>query len=99
MVPAISMSDFLSLKNVSVIDVRDDEEYAMGHIPGSIHMPLDTFDQSLFKLNKDEVHYIICQSGARSQFACMIAASQGYKVVNMLGGMNMYKGENSYEVG
>ena len=39
----ISAIELLAIyKNVSVIDVREHDEYVSGHIPGAVHIPLST---------------------------------------------------------
>lgn len=94
----ISMIDFMKLENVKVIDVRDDMEYASGHIPNSIHIPLQDLEYRLGELNKEEVYYALCHSGSRSDFACQIANHKGYQFKNILGGIMSYKGALSYDV-
>ena len=57
------------------IDVRNDDEYASGHIPGSIHIPVEQFLQSMDKLPENGNLYFICAAGARSGLACEFSAS------------------------
>ena len=70
----------------------------MGHIKGVIHLPLQYFEARMNALDKNDTYYIICHSGSRSHYACMIADNAGYHVVNVIGGMSAYKGELSYEM-
>jgi rhodanese-related sulfurtransferase len=69
-----------------VIDVREPDEYAAGHVPGAVLMPLATVPDNLDRLRSDGPTYIICQSGGRSMRACEYAAGEGYDVVNVVGG-------------
>lgn len=98
MYKTISLDELLTLKNIDIVDVREKEEYLSGHIPHSINLPLSNFVSNIKSLDKTKTYYMICYSGSRSTQACMYAASQGYNVVNVQGGMSMYRGELSYEV-
>lgn len=71
-----------------LLDVRTPDEYAAGHIPGSVNFPLEriqTYDGS------DPV-FAYCRSGARSARACAQLIQMGYTAVN-LGGIIDYRGE------
>ncbi|GIR91462.1 MAG: hypothetical protein CM15mP91_2320 [Chloroflexota bacterium] len=48
------------------IDVRNNDEYESGHIPGSIHIPVDQFIQSLTKFPEKEFIFYLCKAGGRS---------------------------------
>jgi phage shock protein E len=72
-----------------LIDVRTTEEYAGGHIPGSVSLPLDRI--SSIKLDKSHPLFVYCQSGARSGQACVWLKRQGYTVTN-IGGIAGYRG-------
>lgn len=69
-----------------VIDVREPDEYAAGHVPGAQLIPLDTVAANLDRFAGDGPTYLICRSGARSMRACELASSQGHDVVNVTGG-------------
>ncbi len=72
-----------------VIDVRTDEEWAEGHVPGAVHVPLATLSPThpeIAKLPKDQPVYFICRSGGRSARAADQMASAGYKAMNVEGG-------------
>lgn len=45
---------------VNIVDVRNDEETAMGVIPGAKTIPMDQIPDNLNEFNKDETYYIIC---------------------------------------
>ena len=53
----------LSDQSLLVIDVREDHEFARGHIPGSVSHPLSTFDP-------DALRALIAQDGRRPVFSC-----------------------------
>lgn len=70
-----------------IIDVRSKGEYAGGHIPGSINIPVNQLESNLQKL-KDRNKAIItcCASGARSASARNILLSNGFTEVHNGGG-------------
>lgn len=52
-----------------ILDVRMPEEYAQGHMPGSVGIPLDQLSGSLDKLRQYKKIYIYCHSGRRASAA------------------------------
>ena len=90
----ITFNDFYQLyqnSSLSVLDVREVEEFEMLHLEGAQNLPLsqlaDTYDQ----LGKDFLYYVICKSGMRSARACQFLAEQGYDVINVQGGMTAFE--------
>ena len=73
-----------------ILDVRTEEEYNEGHIEGSLLIPLDTLEANLPKLanSKDRPLIVYCRSGARSAIASRLLADQGFKPLNVSGGIN-----------
>lgn len=72
-----------------VVDVREPDEYAAGHVPGAIHVPLATVPDRVDAFLGDGPTYVICRSGGRSMRACEYLAAQGIdglEVVNVAGG-------------
>jgi rhodanese-related sulfurtransferase len=83
----ISAIELLAIyKNVSVIDVREHDEYISGHIPGAIHIPLSTIPVRQAEIDKSITNYLICEVGGRSGQAGKFLEEQGFNVVNVIGG-------------
>lgn len=80
-------------EKINIIDVREDEEVAMGIIPGAKHIPLGQIPERLDKIDKKEHYYMVCRSGGRSGNACQFLTQYGYNVTNMAGGMLDWEGE------
>lgn len=77
-----------------VLDVREPDEFAEGHIPSAQNKPLSVLQQDdLNELSKDEKYIIICRSGNRSQTASEILFNEGYEVVNVSAGMSSWTGD------
>jgi rhodanese-related sulfurtransferase len=71
-----------------LVDVREQHEFDDVRIPGSILMPLSTFQQHFEELPKDKEIVMQCRSGARSGQTTEFLLANGYKdVVNMSGGI------------
>ncbi|MBU3742659.1 MAG: rhodanese-like domain-containing protein [Candidatus Kapabacteria bacterium] len=73
-----------------LLDVRQPEEYAAGHIPGSVLIPLGELPGRLAEIEQHRAAEIIviCRSGNRSGQACMFLEMQGFAhPTNMRGGM------------
>ena len=89
---SISMPEFYKkyqTETLSILDVREDYEFQMGHVPTAKNLPLSTFETG----DKQETYYVICQSGTRSAAACQFLSAQGFDVTNVAGGMNIWPGE------
>lgn len=82
----ISVQDLASLSSVVVVDVREPDEYAGGHVPPAANIPLGDVRERSAELRDADTVYVICQSGRRSTFACEALASLGINAVNVTGG-------------
>jgi rhodanese-related sulfurtransferase len=59
-----------------LIDVREPDEFADGHIPGAVNVPLSALEESLSVVPTTGVVYVVCRSGARSARACDFLTQQ-----------------------
>lgn len=87
----ITFNDFYQLyqkESLSVLDVREVEEFEALHLEGAHNFPLSQLTDTFEQLDKDNLYYVICKSGMRSARACQFLAEQGYEVVNVQGGMD-----------
>lgn len=87
------------LGKAPIIDVREPEEYAAGHIPGAINIPrgLLEFRLDAHPVLSDRACTIVmqCQGGGRSALATVVMQELGYKnVVNLAGGFGAWKAAN-----
>ncbi len=69
-----------------VLDVREPDEFANGHVPEARHIPLKSVSEQLENLPRDEQIWVICQAGARSMTAANFLEDQGFDVVSVAGG-------------
>ncbi|NOU93606.1 rhodanese-like domain-containing protein [Paenibacillus sp. LMG 31456] len=83
-------------ENVTIIDVREPDEWETGHIPGAKHIPLGQIARALNEVDRKQEAVIVCRSGNRSSQACEFLSSMGYNVINMLGGMSKWSGDMEF---
>lgn len=80
-------------EKITVLDVREPAEYAFGHIPGSINIPLGELEERFEELNNAENLHIICRTGSRSDFAAQKLTEKGFNnVINVVPGMKEWQG-------
>lgn len=80
------------LSNVTLVDVRTADEYALGTIPGAINVPLDDLRSLMTQIPKDRPVYLFCGVGLRGYLASNILKDNGYTDVrNLIGGLKTYK--------
>ncbi|MFW2643210.1 rhodanese-like domain-containing protein, partial [Staphylococcus aureus] len=72
-------------KPVQIVDVRTDEERAMGYIPNAKLIPMDTIPDNLNSFNKNEIYYIVCAGGVRSAKVVEYLEANGIDAVNVEG--------------
>lgn len=95
MYKSIGMDEFyqkVQREELAIVDVRETDEFAFGHIPNATNAPLSEFNLHLDSFQPDKEYYIICQSGGRSAMASEFLGNNGYTVTNVLGGMSAWKG-------
>ena len=77
--------------NALVLDVRDDQEFAGGHIADAKHIPAAQLEARIGELRryKDKPLIVNCQGGVRSAKACDVLRKHEFsKVHNLQGGLN-----------
>jgi len=70
-----------------LLDVREDDEWAAGHAPDAVHIPVGAVSERAGEVPQDRDVYVICRSGARSAYASQALAAAGWKTVNVSDGM------------
>ncbi len=75
-----------------LVDVRNPEEYAAGHIPGSKRLPVQELGGRLGELRKDKPILLYCHSGKRSQTASEFLEKNGFPIpFQIQGGITAWK--------
>lgn len=78
-----------------IVDVRRQDEYDSGHIPGAILIPNEsiTTEKPAKLPDLDQIILIYCRSGNRSKQAAQKLADMGYTNIYEFGGINTWTGE------
>lgn len=93
---SIFIDEFYQKNNkekLTILDVREVDEYESGHIKSSTNMPLSELVEIFKNLDKKQEYYVICHSGGRSANACTLLSNEGYNVVNVMGGISAWRGD------
>lgn len=83
----------INRSNALVLDVREDAEFANGHIADARHIPLAQLVERIKEIQKfkDKPILVNCQAGARAAKACdILRANQFTQVNNLQGGLNAW---------
>ena len=89
---AASLAALVAAGAVTLVDVRTPEEFAAGHIPGAINMPVDSFDPAAVPQNSGQETILYCGSSRRSGIAADILADHMDSTVRHLeGGIAAWK--------
>ncbi len=81
-----ALAALLEQNAIRLVDVREADEFAAGHIAGAESLPLSEIQERVEELRGDRPLYLVCGVGARSQMACEFLASLGIEAVNVDGG-------------
>lgn len=70
-----------------VLDVREPDEWAAGHIETAVHIPIGQVTGRLGDIPQGDPLYVICRGGGRSAQVTEFLRAQGTEAVNVAGGM------------
>jgi rhodanese-related sulfurtransferase len=86
------VADWLELgrTNALMLDVREPEEFAHGHIPKAINIPLSELRSRYVELPKDRDIWVCCAVGQRAYFATRFLAQHEYRSLTLSGGYTTY---------
>lgn len=74
-----------------LLDVREDDEWAAGHVEGAVHVPMNQLPQRLQfdpgPLTPDAPLLVVCKVGGRSAQVVAWLVRQGYDATNLTGGL------------
>lgn len=87
----------MNRKSALVLDVREADEFAQGHLQGARNIPLSQLDARSKELEKfrDKPVLIVCQRGSRASKASRLLKAQNFSALNVLkGGMQAWQEAN-----
>ena len=77
--------------SVTLLDVRNPGEVAMGPVAGFANIPLGTLRDRIGELDKSKPVYVLCHSGMRSYNAARILSQSGFDAYSLSGGFRLYE--------
>ena len=81
----------LARTDALVLDVREPDEFADGHVPNAVNLPLSQIRVRYGELPKDRDLWVCCRVGQRAYYATRFLAQHGYRARNLSGGYTTYK--------
>ena len=85
--------EMMDTQEVIILDVREQDEYDSGHIPGAVLLPVGTIDETTAAEvipEKDSTVLVYCRSGNRSKTASSTLSELGYTGIYEFGGINTW---------
>jgi len=82
---SITVQQLHEREGVPLIDVREVEEFAAGHVPGAVNLPMSSIGEHLDEL-PDGPFDVICQMGGRSARVVEALTARGHDATNVEGG-------------
>lgn len=82
---SITVEQLAARTGTPLIDVRERDEFAAGHVPGAVNLPMSEIADRLDELPAEPFD-VICQAGGRSGRVAEALAARGHDVTNVDGG-------------
>lgn len=88
------VKNLITGKDVTVVDIRDEDSYKAEHIPGAISLNDGNLESFLREADKDKPLICYCYHGISSQSAASYFSGQGFsKVYSMIGGFEEWRNQ------
>ncbi len=91
--PLLQWSD-TRIASFDLLDVRDEDEFAEGHVPGARNLPLNSLRAALGSLQKERPLAVYCAVGGRAHNAVRLLRQHGFNAVNISGGYTTWRHMN-----
>lgn len=87
--------EMLASNEATAIDIRDDEAWRVGHLPGARHHSEDDLDEGLERIDSEQTVIIVCEDGdASAKVAERLSGEGDRKAVSLKGGMKAWRSED-----
>ena len=81
----------IALSDHVLLDVREEDEWMMGHVPGALHIPLYDLPERLSEVPQGKPVVVMCASGVRSLYGGQFLVENGFaEVYNLDGGISSW---------
>jgi rhodanese-related sulfurtransferase len=90
-IPEITPTEFVARRDrgddLTLLDVREDWELAVASVPGIVHIPMGQVAERMGELDRDKEVVVLCRSGRRSLEVAKLLQQNGFRAVNLAGGI------------
>jgi rhodanese-related sulfurtransferase len=90
-VPEITPTEFVARRDrgdpLTLLDVREDWELGVASVPGIVHIPMGQVADRLAELDRHKEIAVLCRSGRRSMEVARFLQQNGFRSVNVAGGI------------
>jgi rhodanese-related sulfurtransferase len=90
-IPEITPAEFVARRErgdaLTLLDVREDWELGVASVPGIVHIPMGQVADRLGELDSARETVVLCRSGRRSLEVAKFLQQNGFKAVNLAGGI------------
>ena len=90
-IPEITPAEFVARRErgetLTLLDVREDWELGVASVPGIVHIPMGQVADRLGELDRSHETVVLCRSGRRSLEVAKFLQQNGFKAVNLAGGI------------
>src|SRR5262245_45579449 len=90
-IPEITPTEFVARRDrgdaVTLLDVREDWELGVASVPGIVHIPMGQVADRLAELDRTREIAVLCRSGRRSLEVAKFLQQNGFRTVNVAGGI------------
>jgi rhodanese-related sulfurtransferase len=90
-IPEITPAEFVARRDsgadLTLLDVREDWELGVASVPGVVHIPMGQIADRIGELDASKETVVLCRSGRRSLEVAKFLQQNGFKTVNLAGGI------------
>jgi rhodanese-related sulfurtransferase len=90
-IPEITPAEFIARRDrgeaLTLLDVREEWELAVASVPGIVHIPMGQVADRVGELDRAREVIVMCRSGRRSLEVARLLQQNGFKAVNLAGGI------------
>ena len=91
-ISARSVLKYLDTERYRIIDIREPEAFARGHIPGAVNVPYGLLERAMQRMPRTKTYIFYCDRGSASLLAARRFYRNGYDVLSVVGGFHAYEG-------
>jgi rhodanese-related sulfurtransferase len=90
-IPEITPTEFIARRDggaaLTLLDVREEWELGVASVPGIVHIPMGQVAERIGELDRNREVVVLCRSGRRSLEVAKFLQQNGFKAVNLAGGI------------